>query len=93
VASRSKWHRLEALLRNRAFIADYIRARDAWRDGHPVAFPPGTYWLRVSAHVELHQHAHVELQRSQRGRASKREIVVAGTAGPERDDRGASVAV
>jgi putative transposase len=51
VASRSKWHRLEALLRNRAFIEDYIRARDAWREGNLVAFPPGTYWLRRFANV------------------------------------------
>ena len=51
VASRSKWHRIEALLRNRAFIDDYIRARDAWRAGDLVAFPPGTYWLRRFANV------------------------------------------
>jgi putative transposase len=51
VASRSKWSRIEALLRNRAFIADYVRARDAWRDGSLVAFPPGTYWLRRFANV------------------------------------------
>ena len=51
VASRSKWHRIEALLRNRAFIEDYIRARDAWRQGNMVAFPPGTYWLRRFANV------------------------------------------
>jgi hypothetical protein len=51
VASRSKWHRIEALLRNRAFIEDYIRARDAWREGDLVAFPPGTYWLRRFANV------------------------------------------
>ena len=51
VASRSKWHRIEALLRNRAFIEDYVRARDAWRQGNLVAFPPGTYWLRRFANV------------------------------------------
>jgi hypothetical protein len=51
VASRSKWHRLDALLRNRAFIEDYIRARDTWREGHLVAFPLGTYWLRRFANV------------------------------------------
>jgi hypothetical protein len=32
VASRSKGSRIEALLRNRAFIEDYVRARDAWRE-------------------------------------------------------------
>ena len=46
VASRSKWARIEALLRNRAFIEDYVRARDAWRECSPMAFPQGTYWLR-----------------------------------------------
>ena len=51
VASRSKWSRIEALLRNRAFIEDYVRARDAWREGNRVAFPPGTYWLRRFANV------------------------------------------
>jgi putative transposase len=53
VASRSKWHRLEALLRNRAFIEDYTRARDAWREGQLVTFPPGTYWLRRFANVVI----------------------------------------
>ncbi len=51
VASRSQWHRLEALLRNRTFIEDYIRAREAWREGKLVTFPPGTYWLRRFANV------------------------------------------
>ncbi|HEX3474138.1 MAG TPA: hypothetical protein VHT91_03805 [Kofleriaceae bacterium] len=51
VATGSKWHRLEALQRNRAFIGDYIRARDAWREGNMVAFPLGTYWLRRFANV------------------------------------------
>ena len=51
LASRSKWHRLEALQRNRAFIEAYVHARDAWRQGNTVAFPPGTYWLRRFANV------------------------------------------
>jgi REP element-mobilizing transposase RayT len=51
VASRSKWSRIEALQRNRAFIEDYVCARDAWREGSPVAFPLGTYWLRRFANV------------------------------------------
>jgi hypothetical protein len=45
VASRSKWSRIEALLRNRAFVQDYVRARDAWREGNPVSKPS------PSAHV------------------------------------------
>jgi hypothetical protein len=51
VASRSKWSRLEALLCNRRFVEDYMRARDAWRDDKLVAFPQGTYWLRRFANV------------------------------------------
>jgi hypothetical protein len=43
VASRSKWARIEALLRNRAFVADYLSVRGRWRQGEPTLFPPGTY--------------------------------------------------
>jgi hypothetical protein len=53
VATRSKWARIEALLRNRAFIVAYTSARAQWRDGIPVMFPPGTYWLRRFAHVAV----------------------------------------
>ena len=53
VASRSKWSRIEALQRNRAFIEDYVCARDAWREGSPVAFPLGTYWLRRFTNVTV----------------------------------------
>jgi hypothetical protein len=42
MASRSKWARIEALLRNRAFVADYLSARGRWRQGEPTLFPPGT---------------------------------------------------
>jgi hypothetical protein len=31
VAARSVWVRIEALQRNRAFLADYATAREAWR--------------------------------------------------------------
>jgi hypothetical protein len=51
VASRSKWARIEALLRNRAFAIEYASARDRWRDGVPAVFPPGTYWLQRFASV------------------------------------------
>lgn len=53
VATRSKWARIEALLRNRVFIQDYMRARAAWLDGVLVTFPPGTYWLRRFANVKV----------------------------------------
>ena len=51
VASRSKWARIEALLRNRAFAIEYASARERWRDGIPAMFPPGTYWLQRLASV------------------------------------------
>jgi REP element-mobilizing transposase RayT len=47
VAARSKWARIEALLRNRAFIERY---RDAFRNHIAglanVLFPFGTFWMR-----------------------------------------------
>jgi REP element-mobilizing transposase RayT len=51
VASRSLWARLEALLRNRAFAAEYADARERWRTGVSAVFPPGTYWLQRFASV------------------------------------------
>jgi putative transposase len=53
VATRSKWARIEALLRNRAFAVEYATARAAWRDGVPAVFPPGTYWLQRFASVPV----------------------------------------
>jgi hypothetical protein len=53
IAARSKWARIEALLRNRAFIAAYTCAREAWRAGGEVMFPAGTYWLRRFAQVAV----------------------------------------
>jgi putative transposase len=53
VAVRSKWARIEALLRNRAFSAAYKTAREQWLAGIPVMFPPGTYWLRRFAQVPV----------------------------------------
>src|SRR5262249_42458182 len=46
VAGRSKWARIEALLRNRAFVVEYASARDRWLHGMAAVFPPGTYWLQ-----------------------------------------------
>ena len=51
VAARSKWARIEALLRNRAFLIDYAQARAGWQAGATVTFPLGTYWLRRFANV------------------------------------------
>jgi REP element-mobilizing transposase RayT len=53
IATRSQWPRIEPLLRNRAFTADYARACDRWRDGLPAVFPAGTYWLRRFASVPV----------------------------------------
>jgi hypothetical protein len=53
VATRSRWARIEALLRNRAFILEYTEARDRWRNGVPAVFPPGTYWLHRFASVSV----------------------------------------
>jgi hypothetical protein len=53
VATRNKWARIEALSCNRAFIADYAIAREAWRRGEVAVFPHGTYWLQRFAHVTV----------------------------------------
>jgi len=53
VASQNKWARIEALLRNRAFVIEYTSARERWRDGIPAVFPPGTYWLQRFASVPV----------------------------------------
>jgi hypothetical protein len=53
VAARSVWVRIEALQRNRAFLAAYAAAREAWLHGAPVTFPLGTYWLRRFANVRI----------------------------------------
>jgi putative transposase len=47
VAARSKWSRIEALMRNRDFRAAYAAARKEFVEGvRDVVFPAGTYWLR-----------------------------------------------
>jgi hypothetical protein len=53
VATRSKWARIEALVRNRTFAVEYAAARDRWREGQAVVFPPGTYWLQRFASVAV----------------------------------------
>ena len=54
VATRSRWARIEALLRNRAFVVEYASAREQWRNGLLSVFPPGTYWLHRFASVHVH---------------------------------------
>ena len=53
VAARSPWSRIEALQRNREFVAAYREARDRWLAGATSVFPVGTYWLRRFANVPL----------------------------------------
>jgi hypothetical protein len=55
VASPNKWARMEALMRNCAFIDDYADARARWRAGVATAFPAGTYWLQRFASVPILQ--------------------------------------
>lgn len=43
----------EALARKRAFVAAYRVARKAWLEGKDAVFPPGTYWLRRFASVNV----------------------------------------
>jgi len=53
IAARSKWLRIETLLRNKSFVAAYRAARIAWLSGLATVFPPGTYWLRRFAGVPI----------------------------------------
>ena len=55
VAARSKRSRIEALLRNCAFVVAYKAAREAWQTATTAVFPPGTYWLRRFANVPIVQ--------------------------------------
>lgn len=51
VAAKSKWPRIEALMRLKEFRAAYRAARDQWLAGKAVVFPEGTWWLRLFAAV------------------------------------------
>ncbi|HWO25112.1 MAG TPA: hypothetical protein VNO30_40515 [Kofleriaceae bacterium] len=53
LAARNPWARVEALQRNREFLAAYREARQRWIAGDAIPFPVGTYWLRRFAHVPL----------------------------------------
>jgi hypothetical protein len=53
VATPNKWGRMEALVRNRAFLVEYADARIRWRDGIAAMFPAGTYWLQRFASVPV----------------------------------------
>jgi putative transposase len=53
IAARSVWSRIEAILRNREFLAAYRAARQRLSAGEAAIFPPGTYWLRRFANVPI----------------------------------------
>lgn len=53
VAAQNTWARIEALRRDRLFVATYRAARAAWLAGLPTVFPAGTYWLRRFAGVPV----------------------------------------
>jgi hypothetical protein len=52
-AARSLWAALEAIQRNREFLAAYREAWSALAAGTPIPFPHGTYWLRRFMNVEV----------------------------------------
>jgi hypothetical protein len=49
VACKSKWHRIEALARNRAFLTQYYQALALWKKTKDpqTVFPAGTYAMRI----------------------------------------------
>ncbi len=53
IAACNQWARLEALRRNREFLAALSRCPRPLIDGDPIPFPVGTYWLRRFAQVPL----------------------------------------
>jgi REP element-mobilizing transposase RayT len=53
VAARSRWHRVAAQQRNRAWEAAYREALAATRRGEDVEFPYGTYWMARFAGVRV----------------------------------------
>jgi hypothetical protein len=53
IAAMNRWARIEALQRNKTFVAAYRAARDLWLAGLDAVFPTGTYWLRRFAGVAV----------------------------------------
>lgn len=52
-AAKTLWACVKALANARAFVAAYRSARVRWLAGFDVKFPPGTYWLRRFAGVQV----------------------------------------
>jgi hypothetical protein len=53
IAARNMWSRIEAIVRNKAFVRAYQLARAAWCNGLHAEFPVGTYWLKRFANVPV----------------------------------------
>ena len=53
VATPNKWARIEAIMRDRAFVVEYAYARARWRERAAAVFPVGTYWLQRFASVSI----------------------------------------
>jgi putative transposase len=53
VATPNKWARIEAIMRDRAFVVEYAAARARWRERAAAVFPVGTYWLQRFASVPI----------------------------------------
>jgi putative transposase len=51
VACRNTWRRIEALARNKVWLASYRSARAAFLKGATALFPVGTFWLQRHARV------------------------------------------
>lgn len=52
IAAKSKWTRIEAIQRSKAFVERYRSAIRSWMDGIVgIIFPFGTYWMRRFASV------------------------------------------
>lgn len=57
LACKSIWSRLEALERNKEWLARYADARVRWQAGQPgVIFPTGVWWLARHADVRCEPH-------------------------------------
>ena len=53
IAPRNFWVRLEAIQRDRTYVAKYRHARAGMLAGFPIPFPHGTYWLARFAGVAV----------------------------------------
>jgi putative transposase len=57
VAASCKWRRLAQLQKDRDWEREYAAARERLLAGLPAVFPPGTYWMKHFAGVEVAEQA------------------------------------